>query len=127
MVRETAAACIAVRRDPPEVCLVSAGEGQWSLPMALVGKGEVPKQTALRALREATGLEAGLADVEGGFYRTVEHVYRKGIEKVRREVHVYKVRAPSTPSGGTWVPAGEAAARVTSKTMRELVEAALEP
>ena len=125
MARETGAAAIAVRGETPEVCLVSSAEGQWSIPLALLGKGEVPKQTALRALREASGVEAGLGDIDPRFYKTVEHVYRKGIDKVRREVHVYKVLVKAEPSGGTWLPATEAVARVTSKSVRDLLEAAL--
>jgi ADP-ribose pyrophosphatase YjhB (NUDIX family) len=122
--RETAAACIALRGEPPELCVVQTGD-QWGIPLALLARGEVPKQTALRALREASGVEATLGDVDPRFYRTTEHVYRKGIDKVRREVHVYKVRVKAEPAGGTWLPAAEAVAKLTSKTVRELVEAAL--
>jgi ADP-ribose pyrophosphatase YjhB (NUDIX family) len=126
VVRETAAAAIAVRPSEagPQVCVVQQGE-QWSVPWALLGKGEVPKQTALRALREASGVETTLADVDPRFYRTAEQVYRRGIDKMRREVHFYRVKAPDQPAGGTWLPAAEAVQRVTSKTVRDALEAAL--
>jgi 8-oxo-dGTP pyrophosphatase MutT (NUDIX family) len=126
MARETAAACIAVREGPQgtEVCLVQNGE-QWSVPWSLLGKGEIPKQTALRALREQTGIQAGLVDVDGRYYRTFEQVYRKGIDKVRREVHVFKVKVPGEPSGGHWLPTTEGCAKVTSKSVREAMEHAL--
>lgn len=126
MVRETAAAAIALRGEPgsQEVCLVQSGE-QWSVPWSMIAKGEVPKQTALRALHEASGVQCGLADVDARFYKTIEQVYRKGIDKVRREVHFFRVRAPATPSGGTWLPADDAVKRVTSKSVREVLEAAL--
>jgi hypothetical protein len=52
-------------------------------------------------------------------------VYRKGIDKVRREVHVFKVRVGAEPSGGTWLPGPDALGKVTSKSVRELVEDAL--
>lgn len=124
--RETAAAAVAVREGAQgtEVCLVKSGEA-WSVPWSLLGKGEIPKQTALRALAEATGIKAGLADVDGRYYRTFEQVYRKGIDKVRREVHVYKVKVPGEPAGGTWLPAAEGCAKVTSKSVREAMEHAL--
>ena len=71
MVRETAAAAVAVRGGPGgvQVCVVQQGE-QWSVPWAMIGKGEVPKQTALRALAEASGVKAGLQDVDPRFYKT---------------------------------------------------------
>jgi ADP-ribose pyrophosphatase YjhB (NUDIX family) len=124
--RETAAAAIALRGEDSaqQVCLVQSGE-QWSVPWSLLGKGEVPKQTALRALREATGVDASLTDIDPRFYRTQEQVYRKGIDKMRREVHFFKVRVKAEPSGGTWLPVPDALAKVTSKTVREALEAAL--
>jgi ADP-ribose pyrophosphatase YjhB (NUDIX family) len=126
MVRETAAAAIGIREGPsgPEVCLVQSGE-QWGVPWALIGKGEVPKQTALRALMEASGLQASLADVDPRFYKTQEQLYRKGIDKVRREIHYYRIKAAAQPSGGQWLPAQEAVAKVTSKSVREILQAAL--
>lgn len=132
MARETAAAAIAIRDGThgQEVCLVQTGE-QWGVPWSLLGKGEIPKQTALRALFEATGIQATLPDVDVRYYRTFEQVYRKATEKskvldkVRREVHVYKVKAKAGASGGTWLPPAEACAKVTSKSVREAMEHAL--
>ncbi|MCA1813085.1 MAG: NUDIX domain-containing protein [Halobacteriales archaeon] len=124
--RETAAACIAMRGEgeSKEICLVQAGEA-WTIPMALLGKGEIPKQTALRALREASGVEAQLGDVDPAWYKTTEQVYRKGIEKVRREVHFYRVRVKPDLAGGQWFKAPDALVKVTSKAAREMLEAAL--
>lgn len=126
MARETAAAAIGVRDggSGTEVLVVQNG-GQWTVPWAMLGKGEIPKQTALRALAEQAGVKATLADVDGRYYRTFEQVYRKGIDKVRREVHVFKVKCGSEPAGGTWLPAAEGCAKVTSKSVREAMEHAL--
>ena len=42
-----------------EVALISVGErGRWQLPKGLVGRGETPEETALREVREETGLSA---------------------------------------------------------------------
>ena len=44
-----------------EVALISVGErGRWQLPKGLVGRGETPEETALREVREETGLQAEL-------------------------------------------------------------------
>ena len=44
-----------------EVALISVGEpARWQLPKGLVGRGETPEETALREVREETGLEAEL-------------------------------------------------------------------
>ena len=44
-----------------EVALISVGErGRWQLPKGLVGRGETPEETALREVREETGLSAEL-------------------------------------------------------------------
>jgi hypothetical protein len=126
MARETHAACIALREreGAREVCIVEQ-EGQGALPSAALAKGEIPKQTALRALHEASGVQATLAQVDPRFYRTSEHVFRKGIDKVRRETHYYLVRVGPEAAAGTWVPEKEAPERVASKAMREALEAAL--
>jgi hypothetical protein len=106
------------------VCLVQAGE-QWTIPMALLGKGEIPKQTALRALRESSGVDASLADVDARWYKTTEQVYRKGIDKVRREVHFYRVKVKPGLAGGSWFGEDEALGKVTSRAAREMLESAL--
>jgi len=49
------------RGERIEVALISVGErARWQLPKGLVGRGETPEETALREVREETGLEAEL-------------------------------------------------------------------
>lgn len=49
--------------DGPEVALVyvrSRGQERWQLPKGLVDKGETPEETAVREIREETGVVADL-------------------------------------------------------------------
>jgi 8-oxo-dGTP diphosphatase len=76
-----------------EVALISVGPaGRWQLPKGLVGRGETPEQTALREVREETGL-AG--EIEAAL-ETVEYWYFSGAGPARvrfhKFVHFYLMR-----------------------------------
>lgn len=59
--------------DKVEVVLISVGEEErWQLPKGLIGRGETPEETALREVREETGLDsitiAPLSTIEYWYY-----------------------------------------------------------
>ena len=58
--------------------LVQERNGNWGFPKGHIEAGESRRQTALREIREETGLHARL---EGDFSQTIRYWMRKGTEK----------------------------------------------
>lgn len=108
------------------------GEQRWQLPKGIVGENEVPGETALREVREETGLLAEtIAPLE-----TIEYWYygRRGGLPIRyhKFVHFYLMRYLSGDvadhdhevTEARWVDIDEAARMLTFKNERELVQEA---
>lgn len=55
---------LTVREDELSVLMIESPDGAWSLPGGFVGEDESPEQTALRKLKEKTGVAADSAYVE---------------------------------------------------------------
>src|SRR5215211_3608645 len=94
MRREFSAGGVAVRRIRGEWRLAAirpAGkrEGTWALPKGIVDPGEKPDATALREVREETGVD-GRLDAKLG---DVRYVYTWAGERVFKVVSFYLVRA----------------------------------
>jgi 8-oxo-dGTP pyrophosphatase MutT (NUDIX family) len=124
-----------LRGNGTEVALISVGEPErWQLPKGLVGRGESPEQTALREVREETGLECELvAPLE-----VVEYWYfsKGGARRVRfhKRVHFYLMRYLSGETEdhdnevneARWVLTEEAKAMLAFKGERKALDEALE-
>ena len=66
-------------------------EGLWALPKGKIDPGERPEETALREVREETGVEGALVEKLGD----VRYTYtRRGGERVFKVVSFYLLRAP---------------------------------
>jgi 8-oxo-dGTP pyrophosphatase MutT (NUDIX family) len=63
-------------------------QGVWALPKGLVGRGEPPAETALREVREETGVEGRLERKLGD----VRYVYTWAGERIFKVVSFYLVR-----------------------------------
>jgi 8-oxo-dGTP diphosphatase len=95
MRREFSAGGVVVRRIRGEwrLAAIRPGgkpDGTWALPKGLVGRGEDPAATALREVREETGLEGTLETKLGD----VRYVYTWAGERIFKIVSFYLVRAP---------------------------------
>ena len=118
-----------------EVALISAGEeGRWQLPKGLVGRGESPEETALREVREETGLVCEtVAPLE-----TIEYWYfsKGGGRRVRfhKNVHFFLMRYRSGDvkdhddevNEARWVKLDEAVEMLAFKSERKILEQARE-
>jgi len=115
----------------------SAGKTVLALPKGLVDAGETPEQTALREVREETGVEALLVAKLGD----IKYVYTRswaGGECVFKVVSFYLLRYESgklgkiAPEmrvevrGAEWIPLDDAPLQLAYKGEREMAAKALE-
>lgn len=117
-----------------EVALIATQQGErWGLPKGLVEKGEALEETALREVREETGLEAEilerLAPIEYWYW------WGEGGQKVRYHKKVYYFLMAYR--GGDvaqhdfevedvrWFPIDEAIKRASHRTEREMLRRSL--
>jgi 8-oxo-dGTP pyrophosphatase MutT (NUDIX family) len=116
-----------------EVAIISVGpQRRWQLPKGLVDPGEKPEATAVREVREETGVESRLkAHIE-----TIEYWYaglERGIRvRFHKHVHFYLLEYVSGETGdhdrevneARWVPIEEATTQLAFEGERRVVERA---
>lgn len=127
---------VAFRASPAgtEIALISVGpEKRWQLPKGLVDAGETPEVTAVREVREETGIETELIQR----IETIEYWYvgNRGKQRVRfhKYVHFFLLRYLSGQvqdhdqevNEARWVPINEATKMLTFKSERQALEKAV--
>ena len=115
----------------------SGGKTVLALPKGLVDAGETPEQTALREVREETGIETTLVGKLGD----IKYVYTRswaGGERVFKVVSFYLLRYESGKLGeigpemrievhrAEWIPLEDAPRQLAYKGEREMAAEALE-
>ena len=109
-------------------------EGLWALPKGKIDPGERPEETALREVREETGVEGALVEKLGD----VRYTYtRRGGERVFKVVSFYLLRYRRGRLGdlppelafevaeARWLPADEAPRLLAYKGEKDMAEKAL--
>jgi len=101
--------------------------GHWTFPKGHMEKGETERQTALREVRE----ETGLSDIHliGGYRESVEYYPKPGIKKMvvyflGRTYTEELVRQEEEISEICWAPLKEATEYVTFENDKKLIEIA---
>jgi 8-oxo-dGTP pyrophosphatase MutT (NUDIX family) len=109
-------------------------EGVWALPKGRIDPGERPEETALREVREETGIEGRLEEKLGD----IRYVYTWDGERIFKVVSFYLVRAVRGRIGeiademrieveeARWLPLEEAPRLLAYGGEREMVRKALE-
>jgi 8-oxo-dGTP diphosphatase len=117
--------------DAVEVVLVSVKEGRnWCLPKGLMDKGETPEVTAVREVREESGLNGRIVDSLGDI--TYRYYIQEENIKCRKTVHFYLMEYISGSTAqhdeevdsAEWFPLDTALQKISYKGDREILEKA---
>ncbi len=135
VLEQTSAGGVAFRygASGPEIVIISVGpQERWQLPKGLVDPGESPEITAIREVREETGIETELISP----IDTIEYWYMGSQDnrpiRFRKFVHFFLLRYRAgnvsehdrEVNEARWVSLEEAKTLLTFKSEREIVEKA---
>ncbi len=103
--------------------------GHWDFPKGNIEKGETPEQTALRELKEETGI--GDSEFLPGFVEKIRYFYKKAGQTVVKEVVFFlartkteEVKLSSEHIGFVWLPFKEAVEKLTYNNAKEILKKA---
>ena len=109
--------------------LLHYGAGHWDFPKGKQEKNEKEEQTAVRELKEETGIED--TEFVDNFREAIKYFYKKGEETVYKEVIFYlvqsaseEVKLSSEHIGYAWLGYEHANKKLTFSNAKELLEKA---
>jgi 8-oxo-dGTP pyrophosphatase MutT (NUDIX family) len=114
-----------------EILLISTQNGRrWQLPKGHIEEGERPEQTAVREVREETGVTGRvIAELPGVEYWYVE----KGVRRIHKKVDYYLLQYvsgnaadfdPGEVSGAAWFSWADGIATISFENERRVLRAA---
>src|SRR3989338_1982246 len=128
---EISAGVVLFRKEQDKVyyLLLHYQSGHWDFPKGPVEKGEHLQQTAIRELKEETGI--GDAELLNGFKEELSYFFKKGNKVINKKVVFFaaetmqkEVVLSSEHAGYKWLPYKEALAQTTFKNAKQVLEKA---
>ncbi len=117
--------------DPKKFLLLHYPSGHWDFPKGHIEEGESEKDTALRELREETGIVEEEVELHDDFKEEIEYFYKKRDELSHKKVIYFLGRSEKEGitlseehQGFEWLPYEEAKSKVTFRNARNLLEKA---
>jgi 8-oxo-dGTP pyrophosphatase MutT (NUDIX family) len=122
---------VVLRRDGNTfqfVAIKPAGQDRWQLPKGTIDPGETPRATAVREVREETGISGGIVHDLG----TIDFYFRARGRPLHKEVDFFLMRYLGGDTAdhdhevdeAVWIPV-EDRGRLTFKSERDTVDRAL--
>jgi len=88
----SAGAIIFFDNEKREFLIISNEKERWDFPKGHIEEGETPEQTAVREVKEETGLDIEFID---GFKEKISFFFKKGKELVKKDVIFFLAKAKS--------------------------------
>jgi len=116
-------------KDGIKYLLLHYGAGHWDFPKGHMEKAEKEEQTAVREIKEETGIE----DIEfaDNFREIITYFYKKGEETIQKEVVFFlaqsatdEVTLSNEHIGYAWLNFEHAHKKLTFNNAKELLEKA---
>ncbi len=109
--------------------LLHYSAGHWDFPKGHVEKGETEEQTALRELREETGISDG--KVVPGFREPIHYFFTAHGQRISKDVVFFlakteteKITISNEHQGFAWLPYEAAMARLSFKNAKDILQKA---
>ncbi len=133
MITEHSAGAIIFHREAadPVFLVLHYEEGHWGASKGHIEKGETEEQTALREIREETGLTAihfvpGFNTENHYFYKKEGRLSKKTVTFFLAEALNREITLSFEHVGYAWLPFAEALAKVTFKSEKTVWQSAWE-
>lgn len=116
-------------RDGPEVLLIAVSGGRWQLPKGRVERGETPAETAVREVREETGVSGRVR----GELPAIDYWFARPGARIHKHVDYFLLDYDSGSTddydrhevdGAAWFGWDEADAALTFDNERRVLAAA---
>lgn len=114
--------------DLPKFLLLHYPAGHWDFPKGHVEEGETTQETALRELREETGIKGEEIELEESFEEIIDYMYKKNDEFAHKKVifllgqtEKEEIRISEEHQGYDWLSFEKAKERVTFQNARKLL------
>ncbi len=130
MLEEVSAGVLVYREcEPIKYLLLHYPAGHWDFPKGHVEENESMEETALRELKEETGIGKNEIELEDGFRETIDYLYRTRGELSHKKVIFFlgetekeEVQISREHQGYTWLAFQKAKQKVTFRNARKLLE-----